>query len=334
MAKKLTDNRLPTPASLTIGLDIGYGVTKAITATSQILFPSVAGYSREIKFAAGEIAQKHAGDQVFDAGEQLRLRGRTSNEAEMGNVFRVRMAKAAIAKLVGKPNQSGDVVHIRLATGLPVDHMTDAGLLKSALIGQHHIKTDLGEFIANISDVSVMPQPYGTIYSQRLTHDGKINRCANTHKRIGVVDVGTYTVDLALDDEGDYIDSESGSVESGVYTAQERIGAAINRDYREKVSLRVIEGVLRSGCLKAYGDSVDYAEEVADALQPLRMATMQLINTKWRSGLNVDVIYVSGGGAPLVIDDITAAYRQAVLVENAQVANAQGYLNYALFAAE
>jgi hypothetical protein len=47
----------------------------------------------------------------------LRLRGRTTNEATMGNAFRLRLAKVAIGKLVaGMWNR--DIVHIRLAAGL------------------------------------------------------------------------------------------------------------------------------------------------------------------------------------------------------------------------
>jgi plasmid segregation protein ParM len=346
MAKRTAPIQQQPVSIWDIGMDIGYGVTKALTDRAQVAFPSVAGYARDIKFRADEIAVKYPGDQVFDdeghwfvgdlalsqlgAGEQRRLRGRTANEGELGNVFRARLAKAAIGKLL--PTHD-DVVHLRIATGLPVDHMRDADALRVALGGQHVIHTDGAHFIANVVGVMVMPQPYGTIYSQRLTTEGAINRC-HTFTRVGVVDVGTYTVDLALDDDGEYIDGESGSVESGVWTAQERIAAAIERDYREKPALRVVEGVLRSGCLRASGESVDYSGEVSEALAPLRSATMELIAQKWKGGLNVDVIYVSGGGAALVIDEIKSYYRQAQLVEGAQMANARGYLNYALFQAQ
>jgi hypothetical protein len=87
MAKQLTNNG--SSSNITIGLDIGYGVTKAITDDQQIVFPSVMGYSRAIKFRANEIASKYSGDQLFDdeghwfvgdlamsqlqAGEQRRL---------------------------------------------------------------------------------------------------------------------------------------------------------------------------------------------------------------------------------------------------------------------
>jgi plasmid segregation protein ParM len=333
--------------SLTIGLDIGYGVVKAVTDTVSISFPSVMGHAREIKFQQEAIQQKYPGDQISDeqgdwfigdlalaqipVGELLRLRGRTANEKTMGNTFRLRLAKTAIAKLV-QGVWGGDVVHLRLAVGLPVDHMDDASELKASLLTQHLIKTDIGEFIANVTDVIVMPQGYGAIYSQMLTPTGEIN-VHHTYLRTGVVDVGTYTVDLALDDDGEFISSESGSIEGGVFTAQERIASMLERTYREKVPYKIIEQVLKANIFTASGTPVDYSEEVEDALAPLRSATLGLMSEKWQRGTTVDVIYLSGGGAELVYEQVVAAYPQTKLVPQAQLANARGYLYYANFIA-
>lgn len=212
------------------------------------------------------------------------------------------------------------------------DHMRDASELKTSLIGQHLIKTDTADIIANVTEVMVMPQPYGTIYSTTLTETGEINR-QHTYRRTGVCDVGTYTVDLALDDEGEFVDAESGSVESGVYTAQERIAAALERDYREKMPFKIVEEVLRTGIFHANGQPVDYSEIVEEALAPLRSATLNLMSEKWQRGTTVDVIYLSGGGAELVVEDVREAYPQTALVQDAQLANARGYLNYARFIA-
>ncbi len=145
--------------------------------------------------------------------------------------------------------------------------------------------------------------------------------------------MGTYTVDLALDDDGMYIDAESGSIESGVYTAQERIAAALERDYRQKMPFKIVEEVLRTGCFRASGEQVDYSSEVQAALEPLRSATLSLMGEKWKAGQTVHVIYLSGGGAELVYDVVSAAYRQTRLVKQAQIANARGYVNYAYFKA-
>jgi hypothetical protein len=40
--------------------------------------------------------------------------------------------------------------------------MRDAAELKEALLGQHLIQTDACEVIANVTEVMVMPQPYGS----------------------------------------------------------------------------------------------------------------------------------------------------------------------------
>jgi plasmid segregation protein ParM len=211
--------------------------------------------------------------------------------------------------------------------------MRDAADLRAALIGQHLVQTDSTEVVANISEVMVMPQPYGSLYAQTLTPSGDINP-NHTFIRTGVCDVGTYTVDLALDDDGVYVDAESGSVESGVYTAQERIAAALERDYRQKMPFKIVEEVLRTGHFRASGEDVNYSTEVQDALEPLRSATLNLMGEKWKAGKTVDVIYLSGGGAELVKELVMAAYKQTQVVKNPQIANARGYLNYAYFKAQ
>ena len=336
-----------TTGFTTVGLDIGYGVVKVVTDDTSLAFPSVMGHAREIKFQQEVIQQKYPGDQITDdestwfvgdlalaqlpPGELLRLRGRTANEKTMGNTFRQRLAKVAIGKLV-QGVWGRDVVHLRISTGLPVDHMRDAAELKEALLGQHLIKTDSCEVIANVTEVIVMPQPYGSAYSQMLTPTGEIN-VYHTYMRTGIVDVGTYTVDIALDDDGEFVDSESGSVEGGVYTAQERISVMLERNYREKVPYKIVEQVLRTGIFTASGNPIDYSDEVEEALAPLRSATLGLMSEKWQRGTTVDVIYLSGGGAELVYEQVVDAYPQTKLVAHAQMANARGYLHYANFTA-
>lgn len=175
-----------------------------------------------------------------------------------------------------------------------------------------------------------MPQPYGCIYAHLLTPAGEVNRY-HSYTRTGVVDVGTYTLDLALDADGEYIDAESGSVEGGVYVAHERIADILEQRYRQKMPYKSIEGVLRTGEFRARGELVDMREEIEEALQPLCSATLNLMNDKWKSGANVDVIYLAGGGAELVQAVVFEAYHQAQIVREAQLANACGYLHYALF---
>lgn len=75
---------------------------------------------------------------------------------------------------------------------------------------------------------------------------------------------------------------------------------------------------------------VRFDQEVEEALEPVRRATIQKMQHLWGAGERIDVIYLSGGGAYFLERDVQAVYPQAIVVDNAQFANVRGYLNYAL----
>jgi hypothetical protein len=157
---------------------MGYSVTKALRNVQIVMLPNVAGYANQISYRSEDLATKYPGAQLSDddsewfigdlalsqlrAGEPLCRRGRSANENLLGNVFQLRIAKAALGRLLAVRRRC-IALHVRIATGLPVNYMRDAGDLKLALIGQHRVKTDVADFLANVTDVMVMPQPYGTI---------------------------------------------------------------------------------------------------------------------------------------------------------------------------
>jgi len=338
-----------TQATITIGLDIGYGATKAVMPSREpIVFPSVFGRSHDFdEFERTSISQKpeYAGEQLTDdegdwlvgrlaqsqlkTAEQLVLRGRSASESD-DNAARVRLAKVAIGKLLSG-TRNGEAIHVRIATGLPVDHMGGAAELKTALIGLHHIQTDAADFVANIIDVIVMPQPYGTLYSQQLTTAGDYDPCF-TAIRAAVIDVGTFTIDAALDQDGEYIGAESGSVEGGVHLAQTRLISTINRDHKDTVGLAEADDILRTRCIRVKGKVKNVTLQVEEALQPIRESTIALMGKLWQTARRIDVIYLTGGGATDVQAAVIAAgYSQSVLVDEPQTANARGYLQYALF---
>lgn len=339
-----------TLTSILVGVDIGYGKTKAVTpGQSPIIFDSVWGHARKIKFGADKIAKNHPGEQITDedgdwfvgslalsqisAGEQLKLRGRTADESTMGNVARVRLLKVALGKLF-PGQQNGDVIHFTIATGLPVDHMPEAEELKAALIGLHVIHTDATNFVAHITEVIVMPQPYGTVYRNMLTQQGEINPC-HTFVRTGVIDIGTFTTDLAVDDDGEYVDDQSGSVEAGMSIVQQQVSDAYERIAREKPRLGDLETIIHKKCILLNSKPEDFTADVEDGLIRVRDAILTLASAKWGTAARIDVIYVAGGGAgaKLIFDEIKRVYPQARLVEDYQYSNAQGYLQYAVFKA-
>jgi len=341
--------KVQQPTVFVVGIDVGYGVTKAVCSAADgsdlfVKFPSVAAYARPLKFQEDEISKKHPGERITDGNEewfvgelamqqtrtseQYQLQGRDGNEAANMR-FRLRMVKVALAKIFSD-YKNGETVRILLATGLPVDHMSDSSALKKEFTGQFPVDTNNANFIALIDEVIVMPQPYGTIYSYMFTSDGEMNPSHNV-KRVAVADFGRFTIDLAYDDNGDYIDPKSGSRTSGMYLAQEAVSDAYLRRYGVRPSLRDVEEILSKGAVTVSGETVSFEKERTDALRGVRSAGLSLMGEKWDKGLEIHRILVAGGGASSAIDDVKAAYKQAVLVPNAQMSNAIGYRNYAVY---
>jgi hypothetical protein len=348
--KKVTAETSVTPAYINgaalLGFDAGYGFTKAVMQDKAVIFPSVRGKARQLNFQVDEIARKYPGDQLFDdddhwfvgdlanaqlirPGELMRLQGRTADERSQGNVHRLAMLKVALGKLYAGLTD-GSAVHLRIATGLPVSHLADGPNLKETLIGQHRVRTDQADFVANITGVLILPQPYGTLYAQGLNDAGQVNPCVDCDRQ-AVIDCGHYTVDLGVDHEGEYIAGLSDTIEAGVYTAHETIKQHLEAEYRQVIPPAVVAEVLRTGCFRAAGKAVDYHEVVSQALSTMRTATLQRAQELWQAGVLLDIIYLSGGGAPLLGDTLKATYPQARLVETPQIANARGFLRYAKF---
>jgi len=267
-------------------------------------------------------------------GELMRLRGRSGTTDDVGVEARLRLIKAALGKLLGAMVTNGDMITIRLATGLPVAHYrtTAVKTLKQALIGTHPIQTDVANFIACITDVMVMPQPTGALYSQQLTNAGGINM-QHTAKRTGVIDVGMYTIDDTLDDDGEYLAQRSGSIEGGVHVVHQRIVDLLTDEMGDAPEYWQIEQTLRTGKVNIRGRERDFTKQVRQFCEALDTATLNLSTQLWGAGAGIDVIYVCGGGGPLVVERVQEVYPQAVLVENPQLSIAQGYLNYAMMTA-
>lgn len=332
------------PTVLKVGLDIGYGLTKVITDNDQMfIFPSTYGDSVQLRFQKDSILARYPGDVVnhkgreyfignlaqaqLQEGLQLKLRGRSADpHAE----FRVRLifALAAIGKLFeGVYTGDNEVYQVEIATGLPVRHLEDNDIFKQMLTGQHRIRTNSCDILINVINVYVMPQPYGTFYTEFLNPDGALNECY-TARKTGMVDIGTYSVDLAVDEDGDYIDRLSTSNESGVYSAHERLAPAIESIIREKPTVKLVDEVLRCKCLTSAGKDYDMSEYVDDALRPLIESVLIILQNTWQAAGLFHNILVAGGGAEFVIDAIRNIYPHARIVDNPKTSNAEGYLRY------
>lgn len=327
-----------------VAIDVGYGQVKATDGEQTVTFPAVWGMATEADFQTGATAENYKGDDVYDddghwlvgykalkhvpPNAQQNLRGRLKDETSFSHQARLRLIKAVFAKLFPKAAK-GDIVQVTLATGLPVAHMGGAAAFKELLMEPIKVVTDdEREFVVQVLHMFVMPQPYGTLYRTSLLPDGRIDT-SFTATRVGVVDVGTYSTDVALDDEGEYIDQQSGTIEMGVSTVQDAIIAEYKRRHSQTPGFRDVEQAIKTGYIKVYNQPESFHDVRNQAANALAKATLGLCSRLWQAGADIDIIFVTGGGASFVLQELKTQYPQAVLVEDAEVANAIGYRLYA-----
>jgi plasmid segregation protein ParM len=187
-----------------IGLDIGYGYTKAVRSTAEVVFPSVVGQAERIRYESDLISENGRGIHlVTPDGErfvgglallQSRIKWTPQDRGRVTSRTMVTLAQAAFSEL----GVSGEVA---LVTGLPVEWYGDREALTEQLKGRHVIRRCGGGCpVVNVSQVLVVPQPFGSLFALILDKDGKLINEDLARGRVGVIDVGMHTTDFVLVD--------------------------------------------------------------------------------------------------------------------------------------
>jgi len=226
-----------------VGVDIGYGYTKAIGGGAQVVFPSVVGKAERIRYETDLVGPSDAsgvsglaliteeGDRFV--GELALLQSRVQwtllDRSRVEDPSARLLFLAALSELIGA-NLSGDTSHFRVVTGLPVKWYADRDVVIQQLEGKHIVRRMNGhEAVQRLSvrDVLVVPQPFGSLFDVILDAEGQIVDEELARGRLGVIDVGTYTTDYVLVDALRYVEQGSGSIATGMAKAYQLIGRSL-----------------------------------------------------------------------------------------------------------
>ncbi len=327
---------------ITIGLDLGYGLTKAIADNGrQVCFESRVAPAEFIRFQA-------------DIGAQVKTNGLTLHDPEEGPLFvgelaskqgrpgairsprdrnrvtdpiTTHLADAAFAMLLPGIEQA----RVRLVTGLPVSFYRDAFQLSQHLQGTHQVLLDGRSLAVEVEDVLVVPQPFGALLTLILDERGMMLTSALDliEGRVGVLDIGTFTTDLILVESLEYIEARSSSIEVGVSTAIEMIRKVLLDDYRVSYEQHELEQAMRRGWLVIDGKKHPLNGLASERLDPIARSIEAQARTLWNvSTLNAMVL--AGGGALALKPWLEPRLPQAIYAPNAAMANAAGFLRYGL----
>lgn len=327
-----------------IGLDIGFGFTKATDGNARVLFKSVLGEAKELQYREQLGATDkntpylhiQVGEESFFAGDlaerQSSVRTYTLDQDQLISDFVKTLGLAALTQLT----EDNEPVH--LVTGLPVRYFRrHREQLVQTLTGTHHVKMfdpagQVREMNVKVEKVRVIPQPFGSLFGLMLNDIGRVSDQRFAQEKIGVIDVGFRTADYSIADKTRYSERGSGTSDAGISHAFEIIATALQEKSGVNVELYRLYDAVRNGSIKVRGKSYDLGRITERAFSQLATAIASEVNRLWADDWDIDQIVLTGGGGKVLAPHLSKLVQGEVLpVEGSgdvRFNNVTGYWRY------
>lgn len=226
-------------------------------------------------------------------------------------------------------SHAGASGEIAIVTGLPVDDYNEANkqVVKNHFMGKHRIEVPQrrgkpkSETVI-VTSVNVIPETLGTYYNLLLDNGGNVNPAYTG--RIGLIDVGRYTACLVVIDGGKFDAAHSQTTKYGMQEVHNQFSAMIHQATSYRIPLEKTTEIFNSGTMRWQGGQTDVSAFRDAAIQSVTQSLINTASSVWQDAKGFDFIGVTGGAAHLYHGTIKTAYSQAVLVENAVMANCWG----------
>lgn len=328
-----------------LGIDIGFGFTKATNGKESVVFKSIFGEAAQIQFRdqlldqAGPESHLHLeiGGIPYFVGElaerQSNVCSFTLDHSQFVESFAKTMALGAIVSLV--PESSS----VRLVTGLPVGYyQRQRDQLASLLRGRHdlvHIdaKGTRREVAINVVQVKVIPQPFGTLLDHMLSDVVEIADKRFAQGKIGVIDIGFRTSDYTIADSTKYSERGSHTTDSGIAQGFALIANKLREASGVNVELYRLYDAVDRGSIKIRGKVIDLKKLTEEVFTKLATAVATEVDRLWSEDWDVDLIVITGGGGAVLAPYLQPLLHGEVLSIDAskdlRLQNVRGYWKYA-----
>lgn len=146
-------------------------------------------------------------------------------------------------------------------------------------------------------------------------------------QRVGIIDVGGRTTDVAVVMPGRQIDhARSGSSEIGAHNVMETMKSELFKRFEAQVSQQQAEKAM-SGQVKMWGKMTDVSDLAQRAIRETSEMILRDINRRLGGGADLDVVLLVGGGAHL-FGCLSEVFRNIEIAPNPAFANARGFAKY------
>lgn len=325
---------------MNIGHDQGFHSTKAIAdGGRQTVFPSFAARPSGSLFSMNEhegaiITSVRTGQ--FQVGESAiktaRAGARLETASWVDTPEYLAMFYRALSDLT-----SAHGVSVNLVTGLPLaDYTRDKDKLKSLLLSTHTFtRKETGhQQTITVESLRIIPQAWGAVLALLLDDRGTVVRPELSQEKVAVLDIGGHTVNyLSVDGLSD-IPAESRGTDRGAWNVTRAV-----RDYLDttrsgmtKMNDHAIMRAVTAGEVWDRGERVDLEPITRPILDDIGHEIVSTAAQYWGDGAaTFRRVLVIGGGAYLWGKHIKQAFRQAVVLDKPELANALGFYRFAVY---
>ncbi|HHT02366.1 MAG TPA: ParM/StbA family protein [Firmicutes bacterium] len=320
-----------------VGLDVGYGFVKATDGAKGFSFPSVIGQGHEKPVFSTRMEKRPliedlkvsiGGDSYFVGRAAMRhakyVQRDLSYTRAADGMFQVLVFSALSLFADGQQNE------FKVVTGLPPERMhlmqdVEKRMQQRVTVTLHEGKRSKDIDIW-VSDVEVVPQPLGTYWSYVLNSQGIAK--GDLSGRVGIIDIGFRTSDLALIEDGDYVPEKSKTIPVASSTAYSHITEGLVTKYGFEAEGYILDEAVITKKINVSGESLDITDIVKSAFQKLASAVLIEMNSFWRLQ-DLDLMILSGGGGKGIYEFLLPAIPRLRMSEQPVTANSIGFLSWA-----
>lgn len=302
--------------TVVVGLDLGHSAVKMTfdgkKGTEREIFPSYAcdawsidGDDHQATLAAENTVTVNGRD--YFVGEIAGRQGKSKLSTGLTDEWVLSNEHAALMVMARRIVDERAISGKRLwVLGLPVS-LFSSYRQQLRDIAQLHLGGD--------SEIRVVPQPIGVYQAHMLNRAGVPGRGRDVASESwGIVDVGYYTTDFILMEQGHWIDAASG-VCGGVRIAVETLQNLLNDRYKLKRDLISSERILRGAAVKHMGEDLSLEREIEYAKSVLATQVADMASKLMKDYVEeIDGVLIAGGGAEMVVGPLRERWPHARII--------------------
>jgi len=326
-----------------VGIDVGFGFTKAYNGKTSVIFKSLIGDATDIQFRSllgddGSTSSLHITleDKSYFLGSyaelQSNIREFTLDQEKLLEDF----VKTLAITAAGICTDSSAPINV--VSGLPVGYLKrDSKKLKEMIRGVHEITFHHPSGTSetkrvHIDKIHVIPQPIGSIFNLIFDDQGKIKDKGLATQKLGVVDIGFKTTDFSIFDHLQYIERGSSTMDTGISKCFSVIANKLRQESNINIELYRMFKFIESGMVKIRGREYNISNLKKRVYGHSAAAIASDLNRLWENDWDIDSIILSGGGsvelAEYLIPNIDGNVIPISRGIDARFNNVQGYCKF------